>query len=187
MVHPLLALALSFVPTVAPVHRTVDTQLLRSGRTLAELLYATGLPTTEVQGALDALVQVVNLSKLHAGDGIRIERTDDRLSFLEIHDGPALEWGVRRDGEHFAGFKRDIQIVKRRVQVEAVLSSSLSQAFVDAGQDPQLAMAVADVFACDIDFYMDARTGDRIRAVVDRLEANGRLIGYGEVLAAEYE
>jgi murein DD-endopeptidase MepM/ murein hydrolase activator NlpD len=181
----LLAVALATLP----VHRTVDTSVLKSGQTLAEILYASGLQTVEVQATLDSLVGVVNFSKLRAGDGIRIERDADssHLSFLEIHDGPALEWCVRRDGDKLTSFKRDIPITKRRIEVDALLTSNLSQAFVDSGQDPQLAMAVADVFAWDIDFYTDPREGDRIRTVVERIEADGRLIGYGDVLAAEYE
>ncbi len=185
----LLALALSALP----VHKLVDTSVLRSGQTLAEILYASGLPTAEVQATLDSLVGVVSFGKLRAGDGIRLERdappdgAPPRLAFLEIHDGPALEWCVRRDGDKLVSFKRDIPITKRRVEVDAVLTSNLSQAFVDSGQDPQLAMAVADVFAWDIDFYTDPREGDRIHTVVERIEADGRLIGYGDVLAAEYD
>ena len=44
---------------------------------------------------------------------------------------------------------------------------------------------IADVRR-DIDFYVDPRPGDRIRAVVERIEADGHLIGYGEIQAAEY-
>jgi len=174
-----------------PIHRTADTSVLKSGQTVAQVLYSAGLPTPEVQGALDSLAGVLNFSKVRAGDGIRLEREGEgpaqRLTFLEIQDGPALDWCVRRDGDKFVGFKRDIPIVRRTVQVEASLQTNLSQAFVDAGEDPQLALAVADVFAWDIDFYSDPRQGDRIRALVERLEADGRLIGYGDVLAAEYE
>jgi murein DD-endopeptidase MepM/ murein hydrolase activator NlpD len=186
-VLPLLATAVAALPP----HRVSDTLVLRSGQTLAELLYSAGLPSTEVQATLDSLVGVVNFSKLRAGDGVRIERDADapsqRLSLLEIRDGPALEWVVRREGEKLVSSKRDIPITKRTIEVNAVLNSNLSQAFVDSGQDPQLALAVSDVFAWDIDFYLDPREGDRIHAVVERMEADGRLIGYGDVLAAEYE
>lgn len=192
MLTPLiLAATLLTAPATAPAHRSVDTAVLRSGQTLAAMLYDSGLPAPEVQATLDSLVGVINFSKLRTGDGVRLERDLDgpvpRLSFLEIHDGPALEWCVRREGDKLLSFKRDIPITKRRVQVEAVLNTNLSQAFVDAGQDPQLALVVSDVFAWDIDFYSDPRHGDHIRAIVDRLEADGRLIGYGDVLAAEYE
>ncbi len=188
---PTLIPALALLVGALPLHRTADTSILKSGQTLAQVLYAAGLSTADVKEALDALVGVINFSKVRAGDGIRLEREGEgatqRLSFLEIQDGPALDWCVRRDGDKLVGFKRDIPIVRRTVQVEARLQTNLSQAFVDSGEDPQLALAVADVFAWDIDFYTDPRPGDRILALVERQEADGRLIGYGDVLAAEYE
>ena len=47
-------------------------------------------------------------------------------------------------------------------------------------------MALADVFAWDIDFYVDVRKGDRVRCLVEKVLSKGRLLRYGEVLAAEY-
>ncbi|HZH03848.1 MAG TPA: M23 family metallopeptidase, partial [Myxococcaceae bacterium] len=50
-----------------------------------------------------------------------------------------------------------------------------------------VAMALADVFAWDVDFYQDVRKGDRARAVVEKIFVKGRLIRYGDVLAARYQ
>ena len=183
----LAALLLLTVPAVSEARgREVETVTLRSGQTLAEVLYQSGIPAPEVQPTLDALVHVLDFSRVRSGSSLRIETEDNQLRFFEIHDGPANEWCVRRDGTHFVGFKRDIAVHKTVVSIEASIRSSLFQAFVDAGQDPQLAPLIADVFAWDIDFYVDPRPGDRIRAVVERIEADGHLIGYGEIQAAEY-
>jgi murein DD-endopeptidase MepM/ murein hydrolase activator NlpD len=47
-------------------------------------------------------------------------------------------------------------------------------------------MALADVFAWDIDFYVDVRKGDRVHCLVEKILSKGRLLRYGEVVAAEY-
>jgi murein DD-endopeptidase MepM/ murein hydrolase activator NlpD len=167
--------------------REVQTVTLRSGQTLAEVLYQSRISGAEVQPALDALVHVLDFSRLRSGSNLRIETEGGSLRFLEIHDGPAREWYVSRDGQRLNGFKRDIAVEKTVVRIEATIQSSLFQAFIDAGQDPQLAPLIADVFAWDIDFYVDPRPGDRIRAVVERMEADGHLLGYGEIQAAEYQ
>ncbi len=168
--------------------REVETVTLRSGQTLAEVLYQSGIPAAEVQSTLDSLhtANVLDFSRVRSGSNLRIETEDGRLRFFELHDGPANEWCVRRVGEHFDAFKRDIAVHKTVVTVDAVIQSSLFQAFVDAGQDSQLAPLIADVFAWDVDFYVDPRPGDRIRAVIERVEADGQLLGYGDVQAAEY-
>jgi murein DD-endopeptidase MepM/ murein hydrolase activator NlpD len=170
-----------------PPDRAVETVSLEPGQTLAAVLYADDLPEAQVQAALTALSGVLDFRKTRSGDGIRIEREGDQLTFLEIHDGPAAEWCVRRDGEKLTGFKRDAVVEKRTVDVDATLQTSLYEAFTDAGEDPQLALAIADVFAWDIDFYLDPRKGDRIRAVVERFQVGDKIIGYGDVLAAEYQ
>jgi murein DD-endopeptidase MepM/ murein hydrolase activator NlpD len=185
------ALPAAFAPAAVPAapDRIVDTLSMQSGQTLAAVLYQDDLPEAQVQAALAALREVpdFNFSKLHSGDGIRIEREGDLLTFLEVHDGPAAEWCLRRDGDKLSGFKRDAVVEKRVVDVDATLQTSLYQAFTDAGEDPQLALAIADVFAWDIDFYLDPRKGDRIRAVVERIQVGDKIIGYGDVLAAEYQ
>ena len=67
------------------------------------------------------------------------------------------------------------------------ISSSLYEAALAAGEDPTIAMVLADVFAWDIDFYRDVRKGDSARALVEKVVSKGRLLRYGEVLAADYE
>ncbi len=174
-------------PQAPVVVRIVDTVSLEPGQTIAAVLYGDDLPEAQVQAALVALSGVLDFRKTRSGDGIRIEREGDLLTFLEIHDGPAAEWCVRRDGDKLTGFKRDAVVDKRVVDVDATLQTSLYEAFTDAGEDPQLALAIADVFAWDIDFYLDPRKGDRIRAVVERFQVGDKIIGYGDVLAAEYQ
>jgi murein DD-endopeptidase MepM/ murein hydrolase activator NlpD len=67
------------------------------------------------------------------------------------------------------------------------VATSLYDAAVTAKEDPTIAMALADVFAWDIDFYVDVRKGDRVRCLVEKVLSKGRLLRYGEVLAAEYQ
>ena len=45
---------------------------------------------------------------------------------------------------------------------------------------------MVDIFAWDIDFFTETRVGDRFRVVVEKRFVDGKLIGYGRLLAAEY-
>ncbi|MHB8417863.1 MAG: peptidoglycan DD-metalloendopeptidase family protein [Myxococcales bacterium] len=191
MVVPwLLAAALAAVelpPLPAPPDRVVDTFELRPDQTLAAVLYADDLPEDQVRAALAALSGTLDFRKIRSGDGVRIERQGPRLTFLEIDGGPAASFCVRRDGDALTGFVRDAAIEKRVVDVDATVQTSLYQAFSDAGEEPQLALAIAEVFAWDVDFNLDPRKGDRIHAVVEQLRVGDRTVGYGEVLAAQYQ
>ncbi|MFZ0411063.1 MAG: peptidoglycan DD-metalloendopeptidase family protein [Candidatus Acidiferrales bacterium] len=71
--------------------------------------------------------------------------------------------------------------------VSGVIHGSLFEGVVDAGERPELAMRLAEIFGWDLDFYTDPRPGDTFRVVVEKkVFANGATPQYGRILAAEY-
>ena len=73
------------------------------------------------------------------------------------------------------------------VGVAGGVHGSLFEGVLDAGEKPELALRLADIFGWDLDFYTDPRPGDTFRAVVEKKRlANGDMISYGRILAAEY-
>ena len=62
------------------------------------------------------------------------------------------------------------------------IRSSLSQAI----NDPALVSLFVDVFAFDLDFYVDQHSGDSFRMLVQSRHTGGELLKHERVLAAEY-
>src|SRR5690606_36376309 len=56
----------------------------------------------------------------------------------------------------------------------------------NAGMDPAIISSMAEIFAWQIDFNREVRAGDQWRLVVDEVFANGKPIGFGDVISAEY-
>jgi murein DD-endopeptidase MepM/ murein hydrolase activator NlpD len=96
------------------------------------------------------------------------------------------EWQVRREGDRYVGKKRELEREQRVDVIELSIDSSVWDAAVAAGEKPEVAIVLSDVFAWDVDFYRDVQRGDRMRAVVEKIVSRGRVLGYGNVLAAEY-
>ncbi len=69
--------------------------------------------------------------------------------------------------------------------VGGVIDSSLFGAVNASGEDDQLALALADIFAWEVDFNTELRKGDSFRVAVEKLYLEGRFRRYGRVLAAE--
>ena len=63
---------------------------------------------------------------------------------------------------------------------------SLVAAFDRSGEDVSLAIALADVFAGDIDFSHDLQPGDRFEIVFEQVLREGARAGYGDILAATF-
>lgn len=74
------------------------------------------------------------------------------------------------------------------VMVEGAIdreTNSLSAALDKAGERIDLALGLADVFSGEIDFNSDLQPGDHFRLLVERHSREGKLAGYGPILAAE--
>ncbi len=85
----------------------------------------------------------------------------------------------------------EIQTIPSEMQTIGVMGEvhgSLFEAVINAGEKPELAMRLAQIFGWDLDFYTDPRPGDTFRVVVEKkLLSNGELLSYGRILAAEYK
>jgi murein DD-endopeptidase MepM/ murein hydrolase activator NlpD len=71
--------------------------------------------------------------------------------------------------------------------VSGAIQGSLFESVIAAGEKPELAMRLAEIFGWDLDFYTDPRPGDTFRIVVEKKKfSNGETAAYGRILVAEY-
>jgi murein DD-endopeptidase MepM/ murein hydrolase activator NlpD len=81
----------------------------------------------------------------------------------------------------------DIPIRTDTVAVNGSLSSNLYEAFVAQGETGALIQQVTKIFAWDLDFFRDPRSGDAFSLLVEkRYGEDGSFRGYGKVLSAKY-
>ncbi len=165
----------------------IKNRRIEPNQPLAVALQAAELPPEQVQAVINALEGVFDFTKSRVGDQFRLVIRDGELDFFDYRQSAMDEWQVRRDGDKYVGSKRAIEVEKQVSLVSLEIENSLYEAALSAGEDPLIGMVLADVFAWDIDFYRDVRKGDRARALVEKFLAKGRLLRYGEVLAATYE
>jgi len=182
---PALAVALLAAAPSSPQVRILNRRIERN-QVLATALRSAGLDGVQTDRVIGALQGVFDFRKSRVGDQLRLVLRDGELDHLDYRQSPIDEWQVRRDGERYVASKREIEVETQVSRVELEVASSLYDAAVAAREDPTIALALADVFAWDIDFYVDVRKGDRVRCLVEKVLSKGRLLRYGEVLAAEY-
>lgn len=89
-----------------------------------------------------------------------------------------------------ADFRSEITTIPSETETAGVsgeIQGSLFESVIDAGEKPELAMRLAEIFGWDLDFYTDPRPGDTFRIVVEKRKfANGETAAYGRILVAEY-
>ncbi len=117
---------------------------------------------------LDLLTYAGNLENLR----VRLDRRTE-LRFSR-HDGSIQCRRIERSVE------------SRVVRVEGRITASLFGAVIAAGERPELAVRLAEIFQWDIDFFRDLRKGDRFELLVERRTVDGAFYGYGPIFAARF-
>src|ERR1043165_1160833 len=165
----------------------VKNRRLEPKQNVAKVLFAAGLdePTVDaVQGALKATG--FDFKKARPGDQLRLVFRDSQLDVLDYRRSIFTEWQVRREGDRYIGKKGQLEKETQLALVELTVETTVWDAAKAAGEKPEVAVTLSDVFAWDIDFYRDVQKGDRMRAVVEKVVSKGRVLEYGNVLAASY-
>src|SRR5271167_4220345 len=145
------------------------------------------MPSTATR-LMSAAQSVFDLRHLRAGNSFVVGRSalgDLREVRYRIDADRVLY--IRPKGDDFHAEVRTIPSETEEVGVVGQVNGSLFNAVLDAGERPELAMRLAEIFGWDLDFYTDPRPGDTFRVVVEKKKlSTGELASYGKILAAEY-
>lgn len=153
------------------------------------LLQSFGISAGTAARLSAAAQPVFDLRHLRAGNRLSVGRS-------VLGDLRAVKYQIDVDRVLFitpsgSDFHSEIQTIPSQMQTVSVggkIHGSLFEGVVDAGEKPELAIRLAEIFGWDLDFYTDPRPGDTFRVVVEKkMLANGSMASYGRILAAQYD
>jgi len=152
------------------------------------LLQEMGIDPSAGARIVAAAQPVFNLRQVRAGNQVAVGRSvlgELRAVRYRI-DTDRILWIAPQGDE----FHSEIQIIPSETAaagVSGAIRGSLWVSIMDAGEKPELAMRLAEIFGWDLDFYTDPRPGDTFRLVVEKKKlSDGSIASYGRILAAEY-
>lgn len=161
---------------------------VKAGENFTSALQKFGLTPAEASNASAAAQRAFNLRQVRAGNTITVGRSiEGELREIEYKiDADRMLKIVPED----AGYSAEIREIPSKTEVVAVsgeVDDSLFNAVEDAGESPELALRLAQIFGYDLDFYTDPRKGDTFRVVLEKkMYRSGEAAGYGKIFAAEY-
>jgi len=175
--HPPLELPPAFQKLTLTIQRgdTLDRLFRRNSLSLADLALMVRVPEAAPY-----------LKKLIPGDELIIEHDDSRLMSLyrEIDLTSAIK--VTRGDGGFSAELIDRPLEVRRKAAYGRIETSLFESAQEAGLPDKTVMNLAGIFAWDVDFVLDIRTGDDYFVLYEQLFQDGKYIGDGEIVAAEF-
>ena len=162
---------------------------IEKGQTLATAMRPFELPKSLFASICDELKPLVNLHRVKPGDSfeIRLAHTGE-LKRFSFRTGPLDIYHLSPDPEtRWRAWKEDIQVDRYWARIEGEITSSLFEAIAAQDEGESLIMDFADIFAWEIDFFMDPQPGDRFRIVVEKDYVGETFARYGRILYAEYQ
>jgi len=163
---------------------------VRRGDTFSGLLVRNRVSMQDISQvlALNRRLQLFSPRALQPGQVLTLEHDDygrlRRMTF-EVSVEETYVFESKEDSlvAYLLPVERDVRLRKFEGQVETTFDDAVRA----AGGDYRLTLKVADIFAYDVDFFTEVRKGDRFSLLVEEKFADGRYVGYGEVLYGRYD
>jgi murein DD-endopeptidase MepM/ murein hydrolase activator NlpD len=161
------------------------TGIIKSGDTPSSLLEGC-MPTPEIYNLCNESKSVYPLNNLKAGQPWTMIYSGDALVGLEyeIDSEERLVVSMADGGYDFRREAIPYEIETKTVA--GVIESSLFGAIGQAGENDELGIRLANVFAYDVDFTRDLRQGDSFKAIIQKRYREGSFVGYGPLIAASF-
>jgi murein DD-endopeptidase MepM/ murein hydrolase activator NlpD len=184
-------------PSVAgtDIHLTPDSTAIRgvvpNRSTMGAMLREHGIAATAVEEVVAAARAVFDPRKLRSLQPFLLERTVDgalRLFEYEIDANSFLRISRSPDT-----LRAEVLPIPKTLEYGTAsgeigeATPSLFQSIEAAGEGADLALAMAEVFAGEIDFNSDLQPGDRYTVTFERFRREGRPDSYGVITAARFE
>lgn len=175
------------LPTI-PVEQAYP-HVLGKATTLYSSLRSLSVDAQTIHQIVEATKPVMDLGRLGVGTRFRItygaEAAD--LNSIDFHFSAVDKLSVSKVNGIWSAQKITEKVDTKVVSFQGVVSSSLWESAESAGMDPYLVVQLAEIFAWQVDFAREVRLNDRWRLAVEQKFVKGEPIGWGPILAANYE
>lgn len=168
----------------SPLHHETR-NIVPSGSSITALLGDYFTPQ-EIYNLNQQSRDIFPFTKICAGHPYRICTIDGKLDSFIYGIDPDEQLVISRNGDQIEMQRQPIVYDVTTELVQGTIKTSLFEAVAEIGEKPELAILLADIFAWDVNFILDIRSGDTFQALVEKRFREGEPAGYGHILAAEF-
>ena len=174
--------------TAAPDQSPAPIEIvLKRGEILETALRRAGVERAEVAAIVAALRSSVNMRRLAPGEQLTVvPGPEGRPAEVVYVRSPAERYEIR-PGDHgwtVTAVRADVDT--RVVALAGEVRDSLFASVERLGEAASLTARLVTLFEWDFDFAADSLPGDRFRFLVEKRYVGDTLLGYGDILIAQY-
>jgi murein DD-endopeptidase MepM/ murein hydrolase activator NlpD len=136
-----------------------------------------------------ALAKLCDPRTIRGGQKYIVRAGDDGApEAFEYQPSAALRYVVEKDedGGKWTARKLESAVEIKPTEAGGLVESSLYESVQKSGESSALVSLLVELFAWDVNFYIDTHPGDRWKVIVEKQYLGGQFYKYGHVLAAEY-
>jgi murein DD-endopeptidase MepM/ murein hydrolase activator NlpD len=155
--------------------------------TLGQVLAREGFGSS-AGNVIAALTRLTDPKLIRGGQIYLVRLEDDGTpSLFEYRPTPVLRYLVEKGSDGAWKARKLEQAVDiKTTEVAGVVESSLYESVQRTGESVALVSLLVELFAWDVNFYIDTHPGDHWKVVVEKQYLGGQFYKYGRLLAAEY-
>jgi murein DD-endopeptidase MepM/ murein hydrolase activator NlpD len=163
----------------------VEKGFVRKNQSLSDILSYYNIPRETIHQAANLSRTVFDVRKIRAGNPYTVLWSRDSLPQLLyfVYEEDAVSYITYQMSEPLKVSRGAKPLSVDTVTTSGVIESSLWNALVDNGDDPNLANELSEVYAWTIDFF-GIQEGDYYKVLYQKLSVEGRPVGIGKVLSA---
>lgn len=185
IVHPVSKIAQTVEYGIVTDSFRIDREEIKPGENLGEIFSRLGVEQ-KVIGNLNSYTDgVFDIRKLRSGNSytaMMSNKTDSKLMYFiyAVNDTSYVVFDFRDSLHVHTGSK---EVVRSLKSASGQINSSLWLSMQDAGVDPNMAVALANIYQWTIDFYA-IQKGDAFKVIYEELSVDGKSISLGEIHSA---
>lgn len=160
--------------------------IVQSGDSLSLIFRRAGLSDKDIYELFNASKDAKQLRNIRPGQKLAFTLENSKLKELTYVANDLEHYSFVRANKGFETNKITIQPDIKQDFGYGSIDSSLYLAAKRAGLNSNVTMELANIFAWDIDFSQDIKKGDSFKVMYERQYVNGKAVGTGKVLAAEF-
>jgi murein DD-endopeptidase MepM/ murein hydrolase activator NlpD len=166
---------------------SIDTLKVNPNQCLSDILTIRGIDLGTIDQLAKNSTGVFDLRRIKSGNNCYlIRKKTTRVPTHFIYEESAANYYTFELKNSFKVSKGVKEIDTIRSSMSGIIESSLWNSFIDQGADPNLAIALSDIFAWTVDFF-GIQKGDRYKVIYDVYYVDKKFAGIGMIYAALFE
>lgn len=170
-----------------PLSLNETKETIKKGETLSDILSRYDFSPAEIHKLRTEVKPVYDLAKIREGQEIRLYKDpQEKVTAIEYDINSERYLHIQKNGGTYMAAEEKLPYETEINMIWGTIEDNLPNAIAKEGERATLAYELSEIFAWDVDFYIDLRKGDSFKIIFEKKYLKDEFVGYGSVLAATF-